>query len=87
MLLVDILHRLFSSIEKAQGSQRYYVLLVYFSILIDNLLLTSVGKQSSQTVFCQITTKTIKSQWYQTFWSKWIKMFAMCFIKAIQVNI
>jgi len=43
MKLKQIFYRFAASLEKAQGSQRLYVLLVYFSILLDNLLLTAVG--------------------------------------------
>lgn len=35
-------HRMASTLERAQGSEKMYVLLVYFSILLDNLLLTAV---------------------------------------------
>ena len=44
--LLEVYYRFAATLEKAQGSQRIYVLLVYFSILLDNLLLTAVGKQS-----------------------------------------
>lgn len=42
-MIAEIYHRLVGSVERAQGSQRVAVLLVYFSILLDNLLLTAVG--------------------------------------------
>ncbi len=44
--LLEVYYRFAATLEKAQGSQKIYVLLVYFSILLDNLLLTAVGKQS-----------------------------------------
>lgn len=40
---MNIFRKFSGQIEHAQGSQRFHVLLVYFSILLDNLLLTVVG--------------------------------------------
>lgn len=42
-MFTKIYHRLVGSVERAQGSQRVAVLLVFFSIFLDNLLLTAVG--------------------------------------------
>lgn len=42
--LVKIVARFANSLERIQGSERLYVLLVYLSILLDNFLLTAVGK-------------------------------------------
>lgn len=45
MFLHNLQHFLAGKVERAQGSQRFHVLLVYFAILLDNLLLTVVGKK------------------------------------------